>query len=75
VVRVVSRTRRRDQSARRLRRIRVAGNPGRAGVSALLLPARFARSVRNETALSLGDDTCFSPCSLTKVPASYHPRL
>jgi hypothetical protein len=29
-----------------------------------LLPARFARSVRNETGLPLEDDTCVLPCSV-----------
>src|ERR1700687_3528023 len=56
VVRVVSRTRRRDQPARRLRLSRVAGKPDR-DTGGVLPPARLTRSVRKETVLSLGDDT------------------
>ncbi len=74
VVSEVSRTSRRDQSARRLRLSRVAGKPGRVGACALL-PARFARSVRNETALSLEDDTCVLPCSLAESAGKLPPAL
>ncbi len=73
VVSEVSRTSRRDQSARRLRRSRVAGKPDPAG-GCVLPPARLARSVRNDTGLDLEDDDTWGlPCSLTKLPASYHP--
>src|SRR3546814_15734438 len=54
-----------DLPARRLRLSRVAGKPGRVGACASL-PARFARSVRNETGLPLEDDTCVLPCCFRK---------
>ena len=61
VVRVVSRTRRRD---RRFRLSRVAGNPGPQHWKRLAATARLTRSVRNETVLSLGDDTTLCAYSL-----------
>jgi hypothetical protein len=40
--------------------------------TALPPPARFARSVRNETVLSLGDATSLRRARRSKKAASYH---
>src|SRR5262245_35393797 len=67
----VSRTRLRDQPARRFRRIRVAGKPG-AFVGSDVARVRFARSFRNEMGLSFGAVICFSVARRLLFAANYH---
>ena len=65
---VVSRTSRRDQSERRLRRSRVAGNPGLA--FAAVFTASLARSRPKATVLSFGVDITGVVLGMRKSP---HP--
>src|SRR5262245_49918377 len=67
----VSRTRLRDQPARRFRRIRVAGKPGPFDCSDGER-VRFARSFRNEMGLSFGAVICFSTARRSLFAANYH---
>jgi hypothetical protein len=57
-----------------LRRIRVAGKPGPLVVSAAP-PERLARSVRNETGLSLGTVIHALPLLADQDAANYHLRF
>src|SRR5215510_7000903 len=68
----VSRTRLRDQPARRFRRIRVAGKPGPFDCSGVAR-VRFARSFRNEMGLSFGAVIFrFSVARRSLFAANYH---
>ncbi len=62
----------RDHSARRFAAAASPESRTASGACALLPPARFARSVRNETALSLGDATSFRRICSPELAASYH---
>src|SRR5262245_38644556 len=72
LARVISRTRLRDQPARRFRRILVAGKPG-PFTGSDVARVRFARSFRNEMSLSFGAVILrFSAARWSFFAANYH---